>query len=100
MALPKTLQPPDGLVHTDTLQALNIRAGTPVTPAAGQLMVQDGMSPPPPADELSTYYPASYWLGPAETSGRGLRGRLTEIYRRLVLRDHLKFVGRIAAAQR
>lgn len=58
------------------------------------------LSPPPPPDELAAYYPQGYWLGPADGSGRGLRGKLTEVYRRLVLRDHLKFVGRIVRQQR
>ena len=57
------------------------------------------LSPPPPPDELAAYYPKGYWLGPG-VGARGLRGKLTEVYRRVVLRDHLKFVGRIVREQR
>ncbi len=44
-------------------------------------------SPPPPA-ELATFYPDTYWFAPEEWTA----DRLEEIYRRFVLRDHLRFV--------
>src|SRR5438067_1165004 len=46
-------------------------------------------SPPPPA-ELGAYYPKNYWFTREET----VAGKLGEIYRRLVLRDHVRFVQR------
>ena len=46
--------------------------------------------PQPAADELRRYYPDAYWFSPeGETVDR-----LEELYRRLVLRDHLNFVCR------
>jgi SAM-dependent methyltransferase len=46
------------------------------------------LDPQPPADELRRYYPANYWFSPGET----MASRLEEAYRRLVLRDHVRFV--------
>lgn len=46
--------------------------------------------PRPAPDELAAYYPGDYWYTP----GRGLAGRLEQAYRRLVLRDHARFVRR------
>jgi SAM-dependent methyltransferase len=46
------------------------------------------LDPQPPAEELPKYYPATYWFA-AEGSATG---RLEESYRRLVLRDHVRFV--------
>ncbi len=48
------------------------------------------LSPPPAADTLSSYYPANYWFDPDENR----TSRLSEMYRRLVLRDHVAFVVR------
>jgi SAM-dependent methyltransferase len=44
--------------------------------------------PWPAADELRSYYPENYWFEP-EPSGTA---RLEELYRKLVLRDHVAFV--------
>jgi SAM-dependent methyltransferase len=48
------------------------------------------LTPQPTPSELETYYPKNYWFTP-ETSAAS---RLEEIYRRLVLRDHVSFVER------
>jgi SAM-dependent methyltransferase len=44
--------------------------------------------PWPTLEELRTYYPADYWLAPETDTA----DRLGDMYRRLVLRDHLAFV--------
>jgi SAM-dependent methyltransferase len=54
------------------------------------------LSPPPSPEELRSYYPEEYWFAPDE----GAAGRLEEIYRRLVLRDHLRFVRRALESAR
>jgi len=48
------------------------------------------LDPQPPAEELPKYYPAGYWF----SSEGSAAGRLEEAYRRLVLRDHVRFVER------
>jgi SAM-dependent methyltransferase len=48
------------------------------------------LDPLPEPAELRQYYPASYWFAP----DRSAAGRLEEAYRRLVLRDHARFVQR------
>jgi SAM-dependent methyltransferase len=48
------------------------------------------LDPVPAPDELRQYYPASYWFEPDS----GAANRLAESYRRLVLRDHVRFVER------
>ncbi len=48
------------------------------------------LDPQPGPDELRLYYPDSYWFAPEPTTA----GRLEEAYRRLVLRDHVRFVAR------
>jgi SAM-dependent methyltransferase len=70
------------------------------------------LSPLPEPEELSGYYPEGYWLGPpsgddgdddsggkSSQNGGGLWTRLIEFYRRLVLRDHVRFVQRVITAQ-
>jgi SAM-dependent methyltransferase len=52
------------------------------------------LDPPPATDELPRYYPRAYWF--SEDAGTG--GWLAERYRRLVLRDHLRFVERALEA--
>lgn len=47
------------------------------------------MHPWPTLAELQKYYPDSYWFSPQQ----GAVSHLEEIYRRLVLRDHVNFVG-------
>ncbi|MCC6862841.1 MAG: class I SAM-dependent methyltransferase [Bryobacterales bacterium] len=46
--------------------------------------------PQPTAAQLSQYYPRNYWFVPEQHAA----GRLEEMYRRFVLRDHLRFVAR------
>lgn len=46
------------------------------------------LHPQPAPNELPLYYPASYWFSPGENTA----SRLEETYRRLVLRDHVRFV--------
>jgi SAM-dependent methyltransferase len=45
------------------------------------------LDPPPAPDELHRYYPDNYWFAP----DRSAASRLEEAYRRLVLRDHVRF---------
>jgi SAM-dependent methyltransferase len=54
------------------------------------------LDPPPAPDKLGRYYPDSYWFSPDQTAA----GRLEEAYRRLVLRDHVRFVDRALRATR
>ena len=48
------------------------------------------LDPQPSAEQLRRYYPDAYWFAPGEHTA----GRLEEAYRRLVLRDHVRFVER------
>ncbi len=48
------------------------------------------LSPQPPSEELSHYYPSEYWHDGAQDAA----SRLEETYRRAVLLDHLHFVER------
>ncbi len=50
--------------------------------------------PRPDPSELSQYYPEAYWFAPADTTA----GELEERYRRLVIRDHVRFVRRAIEA--
>lgn len=43
--------------------------------------------PRPSGDELAAYYPAGYWFQPHDAASQA-----AEIYRRLVLQDHVRFV--------
>ena len=47
------------------------------------------LDPPPPPAELGSYYPKNYWFAPDQTAA----GTLEEAWRRLVLRDHVRFVA-------
>jgi SAM-dependent methyltransferase len=51
------------------------------------------LDPPPAADELGAYYPSNYWFAPDKSAA----GSLEEAWRRLVLRDHVRFVSRALA---
>jgi len=46
------------------------------------------LEPQPTREELPNYYPENYWFAP----DRSAASRLEEAYRRLVLRDHVRFV--------
>src|SRR5579862_470394 len=48
------------------------------------------LAPIPSPEELSRYYPANYWYAPDGSVAASLEER----YRRLVLHDHVRFVGR------
>jgi SAM-dependent methyltransferase len=52
------------------------------------------LEPQPAPEELPHYYPARYWYAPDAS----LAARLEEGYRRLVLRDHVRFVSRALEA--
>ena len=71
----------DRLYHTTTKEFHVVRCQS-----CGLLRLE----PQPAADELRDYYPDNYWFSPDE----GAASRLEEGYRRLVLRDHIRFVER------
>jgi SAM-dependent methyltransferase len=71
----------DRLYHTTTKTFWVVRC------AACGLMRLD---PLPDASELLHYYPGNYWFSPDASAA----GKLEERYRRLVLRDHVRFVER------
>jgi SAM-dependent methyltransferase len=48
------------------------------------------LSPRHAPGEAAAYYPGNYWFDPAQSTA----GRLEELYRRWVLRDHVRFVWR------
>jgi SAM-dependent methyltransferase len=48
------------------------------------------LAPQPTPAELEQYYPKHYWFTPENSA----TGRMEQIYRRFVLRDHLRFVER------
>lgn len=59
------------------------------------------LHPVPTAERLATFYPETYWIGPSDREPTaGATGGLLETYRRFVLRDHVRFVGKVAADQR
>src|SRR5450759_2295888 len=51
------------------------------------------LDPTPTPEELGSYYPDNYWFVPGESAA----SRLEEAYRRVVLRDHVRFVARALA---
>lgn len=71
----------DRLYHTTTEEFAVVRCGD-----CGLMR----LDPPPAPEKLGSYYPERYWFSP-DASGPG---RLEEAYRRLVLRDHVRFVDR------
>ncbi len=52
------------------------------------------LDPVPAPAELRTYYPGNYWFA----ADKDVASRLAEVYRRWVLRDHLRFVHRAAGS--
>ncbi|PYV07225.1 MAG: hypothetical protein DMG07_29290, partial [Acidobacteria bacterium] len=54
------------------------------------------LSPQPAAAELGAYYPDTYWFSPEDKAVE----RWEEVYRRIVLRDHLGFVCRALESAR
>jgi SAM-dependent methyltransferase len=71
----------DRLYRTTTREFTVVRCG-----ACGLIR----LDPQPGPEELRTFYPDNYWFAP----DRSAAGRWEEVYRRLVLRDHLAFVTR------
>lgn len=62
------------------------------------------LAPPPRPEDLPRYYPKGFWRGGEkegadEALSGDVRGRLTEWYRGLILRDHFRFVGGIVDEQ-
>ena len=74
----------DRLYHTTTKQFSVVRCG--------QCGLQR-LDPTPTQEELARYYPDNYWFAPSQSAA----SRLEEAYRRLVLRDHVRFVARALA---
>jgi SAM-dependent methyltransferase len=72
---------PDRLYHTTSKEFTVVRCS-----ACGLAR----LDPPPSLEEVRQSYPATYWFAP----DGGAAGRLEEMYRRLVLRDHVNFVAR------
>ena len=54
------------------------------------------LDPQPTPEELRSYYPSNYWFAP----GTSAASRLEEAYRRLVLRDHVRFVSQALAGSK
>ncbi len=54
------------------------------------------LDPQPAPEELKQYYPRHYWFAPDQSAA----SRLEERYRRLVLRDHVRFVERALRGSR
>jgi SAM-dependent methyltransferase len=52
------------------------------------------LDPLPTPDELRGYYPSNYWFAPDTSTA----GRMEEAWRRLVLRDHVRFVSQAMAS--
>jgi len=80
-------QASDRLYHTTAKQFRVVRCT-----ACGLLRLE----PRPSADELRAYYPDNYWFASDESAA----SRLEEAYRRLVLRDHVRFVERALGESR
>ena len=58
------------------------------------------LAPPPLPAELASFYPEGYWLtSPRVPGGDVGRQRLIELYRRLVLFDHVRFASAIVREQ-
>ncbi len=75
---------------TDRLYRTTVRRFTVVRCAECGLVRLD---PQPPPEELARYYPGNYWFAPGQSAAGGLE----EAYRRLVLRDHVRFVESAAS---
>jgi len=70
----------DRLYHTTTREFAVVRCGE-----CGLVR----LDPQPASEELRHYYPDSYWFAPDQSAA----SRLEEAYRRMVLRDHVRFVA-------
>ena len=78
---------PDRLYHTTAKQFAVVRCRE-----CGLARLE----PQPAAEELRGYYPENYWFAPDESAA----SRMAEAYRRLVLRDHVRFVAQALAGTR
>ena len=70
----------DRLYHTTTRQFDVVRCG-----GCGLMR----LDPVPTPEELRRYYPENYWFAPDTSTA----GKLEEAWRRMVLRDHVRFVS-------
>jgi SAM-dependent methyltransferase len=70
----------DRLYHTTSREFAVVRCGE-----CGLVR----LDPQPAPEELRQYYPDSYWFAPDQSAA----SRLEEAYRRLVVRDHVRFVA-------
>jgi SAM-dependent methyltransferase len=77
----------DRLYHTTQKKFAVVRCG-------GCGLVR--LDPQPAPEELKQYYPDHYWFAPDESAA----SRMEEQYRRLVLRDHVRFVERALRGSR
>jgi SAM-dependent methyltransferase len=77
----------DRLYHTTAKEFAVVRCG-----ACGLVR----LDPQPSPEELRLYYPENYWFAPDESAA----SRLEEAYRRLVLRDHVRFVSQALCSSR
>lgn len=77
----------DRLYHTTSKQFAVVRCGE-----CGLVR----LDPHPTPLELGQYYPENYWFSPDETTA----SRMEEAYRRLVLRDHVRFVTQALRSSR
>ena len=77
----------DRLYHTTTREFAVVRCGE-----CGLVR----LDPQPAPGELHLYYPENYWFAPDESAA----GKLEERYRRLVLRDHVRFVEQALRSSR
>jgi SAM-dependent methyltransferase len=57
-------------------------------------------APPLAREEIASFYPPGYWVGAPDDARAGPLSRATEAYRRLVLRDHVRFVRGVVERQR
>jgi SAM-dependent methyltransferase len=77
----------DRLYHTTTTLFAVVRC-------AGCGLIR--LNPPPEPGELHRYYPDNYWFAPDSSAA----SRMEEAYRRLVLRDHVRFAAQAIAHSR
>src|SRR6266568_4948208 len=77
----------DRLYHTTTTEFTVVRCAH-----CGMIR----LDPHPSPEELRQYYPDNYWFAPDESAA----SRMEEAYRRVVLRDHVRFVSRALASSR
>src|SRR6185369_10071184 len=77
----------DRLYHTTTREFDVVRCAE-----CGMLR----LDPQPSPEELRKYYPENYWFAPDHSTA----SRMEEAWRRLVLRDHVRFVTQALRSSR